>query len=240
MEFAGFSFLQMPALSLRLNALVSAEIGAVAPLSDTHSMSGGSGMEPSSRDRISVDLHGLKAALLERARTVGVSPSVWVRTTLAQALGEPGGHAAPLAALHPKTSMAGRVRLTLRMTREQAVATTEAARQARMTPGDFVADLVAGVPAVTGSAGRADYIATLVASCAELSTFSRNLNHLAHLLRQGAYRPADEYRPMLNTLGADVRAHLALATRALADLRPRRGTGVRSPSTAARTPGAAP
>ena len=132
------------------------------------------------------------------------------------------------------------MRLTLRMTREQAVATAEAARQARITPGDFVADLVAGVPAVTGSAGRADHIATLVASCAELSTFSRNLNHLAHLLRQVDYRPAEEYRPMLNTLGADVRAHLTLATRALADLRPRRGTGARPPPTTARTPGAAP
>ena len=50
---------------------VSAEIGAVAPLSDTHGMSGGSGMTPSSRDRLSVDLHGLKAALFERARLAG-------------------------------------------------------------------------------------------------------------------------------------------------------------------------
>jgi len=197
-------------------------------------------MEPSSRDRISVDLRSLKAVLFERAQALGVSPSVWVRAALAQALGEPAERVRPLAAPRPKVSRTGRVRLTLRMTREQAVATTEAARQARMTPGDFVADLVAGVPAVTGSAGRADYIATLVASCAELSTISRNLNHLAHLLRQGDYRPAEEYSPTLSTLGADVRAHLALATRALADLRPRRRTGVRSPSTAARTPGAAP
>jgi len=197
-------------------------------------------MAPSSRDRISVDLHGLKAALFERARTVGVSPSVWVRATLAQALGVPAEQQISLAAPHLKASSAGRVRLTLRMNREQAVATSDAARQAGMTPGDFVADLVAGVPAVTGSPGRADYIATLVASCAELSTFSRNLNHLTHLLRQGAYRPAEEYRPMLNTLGADVRAHLALATRALADLRPRRGTGVHPSSATARTPGAAP
>ena len=197
-------------------------------------------MEPSSRDRISVDLNGLKAALFERARTVGVSPSVWVRATLAQALGVPAEQQISLAAPHLKASSAGRVRLTLRMNREQAVATSDAARQAGMTPGDFVADLVAGVPAVTGSPGRADYIATLVASCAELSTFSRNLNHLTHLLRQGAYRPAEEYRPMLNTLGADVRAHLALATRALADLRPRRGTGVHPSSATARTPGAAP
>ena len=44
-------------------------------------------MTPSSRDRISVDLHGLKAALFERAQALGVSPSGLVRTTLAEALG---------------------------------------------------------------------------------------------------------------------------------------------------------
>ena len=49
-------------------------------------------MAPSSRDRISVDLHGLKAALFERAQALGVSPSDLVRTTLADALGraDPG------------------------------------------------------------------------------------------------------------------------------------------------------
>jgi hypothetical protein len=197
-------------------------------------------MEPSSRDRISVDLHGLKAVLFERAQADGVSPSAWVRTALAQALGGPSRQQTSHAAPNLKTSKAGRLRLSLRMTREQAAATAEAAQQAGMNPGDFVADLVAGVPAVTGSASRADYIATLVASCAELSTISRNLNHLAHLLRHGHYKPAEEYRAMLNTLGADVRAHLALATRALTDLRPRRGAGVRPASTTARTPGSAP
>ena len=44
-------------------------------------------MAPSSSDRISVDLHGLKAALIARAKTLGVSPSGLVRTTLAEALG---------------------------------------------------------------------------------------------------------------------------------------------------------
>jgi hypothetical protein len=43
-------------------------------------------MAPYSRDRLSVDLHGLKAALVERARLAGTSPSGWVRTTLAEAL----------------------------------------------------------------------------------------------------------------------------------------------------------
>jgi len=178
-------------------------------------------------------LHGLKAALIERAQALGVSPSVWVRTTLAQALGEPAERKSPVAAPQQKAPGAGRVRLTLRMTREQAMETAEAACRAGMTPGDFVADLVAGVPVVAGSMSRADHIATLIASCSELSTFSRNLSHLNHLLRQGAHRPAEEYRPMLNTLGADVRAHLDLAARALVDLRPRRGVGVRSPSVTA-------
>ena len=190
-------------------------------------------MAPSSRDRISVDLHGLKAALFERARALGVSPSVWVRNALADALGQPDDRVAQLAAPHPRSHTAGRMRITLRMTREQAAAIISAAREAGMNPGGFVAGLVAGVPVVANAGHRAEHIATLIASCAELSTFSRNLNHLTLLLRQGAYRPAEEDRPRLNTLGTDVRAHLDVATRALADLRPRRGAAVRSRPAAA-------
>ena len=73
-------------------------------------------------------------------------------------------------------------------------------------------------------------LAALIASSAELSTFSRNLHHLTKLLRHGEFRPAQEYRPMLDTLGADVRSHLALVAGALADLRPRGGTAATGPS----------
>jgi hypothetical protein len=45
-------------------------------------------MAPSSRDRISVDFHGLKEALFERAQARGVSPSSRARTTLAKTLGQ--------------------------------------------------------------------------------------------------------------------------------------------------------
>lgn len=72
---------------------------------------------------------------------------------------------------------------------------------------------------------RAEAIGALIASCAELSTFSRNLSHLVSLLRQSAFRPAEEYRPMLATLGTDVREHLDHFTRAMAELQPRRGSG---------------
>ena len=189
-------------------------------------------MAPSSRDRISVDLHGLKAALFERAQALGVSPSGLVRTTLAEALGQADAInlERPMSCHLPGNG--DRVRLSLRMSREQARATIEGARRAGLNPGDYVGSLVAGVPVLLGAGSRTDHLAALIASSAELSTFSRNLNHLAKLLRQGAFRPAEEYRPMLDTLGVDVRGHLALAAGVLADLRPRGGVSAigRSPN----------
>lgn len=69
---------------------------------------------------------------------------------------------------------------------------------------------------------RAEHIATLMASCAELSTLSRNIHRLTALLRQANVEPARPYREMLDTLAGDVRRHLELAARVLADLQPQR------------------
>jgi HPt (histidine-containing phosphotransfer) domain-containing protein len=117
--------------------------------------------------------------------------------------------------------MEDRVRFSLRMSREEASATLAAARQAGLTPGAFVAGLVAGVPALLGGASRDAHIAALIASSAELSTLSRVIHQLTSLLRQGNVRAAQEYRERLDTLAGDVRSHLSLAAGVLADLRPR-------------------
>ena len=178
-------------------------------------------MAPSSRDRISVDLHGLRAALFERAQTLGVSPSGLVRTALADALGQSKSVTIGRPTPSRPPGNGDRVRLSLRMSREQASATFEGARRAGLSPGDYVGNLVAGVPVLMRAGSRTDHLAALIASSAELSTFSRNLHHLTSLLREGAFRAAAEYRPMLDTLGADVRGHLMLAAGVLADLRPR-------------------
>ena len=179
-------------------------------------------MPASSRDRISVDLHGLKVALFAQARIRGVSPSDFVRNALIDVL----GRSDPLAQLRSVTSefvsTQTRVRLSLRMTRDEASATLAAARHAGLTPGAYVAGLVAGIPALTGGASRADHVAALIASSAELSTLTRNLHHLTSLLRQGHVQAAQEYRAMLDTLAGDVRSHLTLASGVLADLQPRR------------------
>jgi hypothetical protein len=183
-------------------------------------------MTPSSRDRISVDLQGLKAALMARAQTLGVRPSELIRGVLADALGRsaPAVIGGPPQRCAPRSS--NRTRLCLRMGRDEAATTLAAARRAGMSAGDYVAGLVAGVPAIEAGSRPADHVAALVASCAELSTLSRNIHHLTILLRQGEFGPARAYREMLDTLSGDIRSHLVQASGLLADLRPRgRPTG---------------
>ena len=124
------------------------------------------------------------------------------------------------------------------MPRAEAAAAVAAARLAGQPPGDFVADLLAAQPAPMPATGRAEAVRALIAACAELSTFSRNLSHLVSLLRQGAYRPADEYRPMLTTLSIDEREHLDHLTRSLTGLQSRRGSAMQQGSSGATQPGA--
>ena len=180
-------------------------------------------MTPSSRDRISVDLRGLRCALLDQARARGVTTSDLVRGVLAEVLGAVDSDQRVLGSATHRSAASGRVRLSLRLTAEQARAITLAAKAAGLATGYFVAGLVAGVPVLSAGANRTDHLAALIASSAEISTLSRNINHLTSLLRLGAFRAAQEYRPMLDTLADDLRGHLELAAGVLADLRPRSG-----------------
>lgn len=181
-------------------------------------------MPRSFRDRISVDLQGLKAALLERAQQVGTSPSDLVRAAVEQAL----GHSATQMVSRRKQAFdpgdPQKARLSLRMRREDVAAIFSAARAAGVSPSAYLVGLANGVPVLTGGATRSEVLATLTAFTAELSSLSRNLHHLCLLLRTGEYRAAQEYNVMLDTLAADVGGYLTLAARALADLRPPRAS----------------
>jgi hypothetical protein len=185
-------------------------------------------MAPSSRDRISVDLRGLKAALFERAQSLGVSPSSLVRSTLAEALGQADRIDVDRSMPSRLSGNGTRVRLCLRMSRRHAREAMDAAQRAGMNPGDYVGSLVSNVPVLSTGGSRAEYISTLVASSAELSTLSRNIHRLTALLRQANVEPARPYREMLDTLAGDVRRHLELASRVLAELQPRSRSTVSS------------
>ncbi|ART52275.1 hypothetical protein CBP34_12295 [Acidovorax carolinensis] len=179
-------------------------------------------METSSRDRISVDVHGLKAVLTERAQAYGCSPSQLVRKALTDALCQPADVAAGELAKVRATSSVARVRLCLRMRPEDAAATLQAAHRAGMTTGDYLAGLVAGVPALLEGGGHAETVALLTTATAELATLSRNLYQVNSMLRRGEAELPLPYRSMLDALARDVRQHLDLASIALADLQPSR------------------
>ena len=181
-------------------------------------------MNTPSHDFVTVDMRGLKAALVARAQAQRVSVSVLVRGAVARELGLARAAAEQHATSAVATSSAATVKLSIRMKPEEAEQLAVGARAAGLSRGAYLSGLIANVPVLAGGANRTDHIATLVASSAELSTLSRNIHHLTSLLREGHVRPALVYRDMLDMLAGDVRRHLMLAASVLADLRPRSRT----------------
>jgi len=78
--------------------------------------------------------------------------------------------------------------------------------------------LIDGASPVIPSTERAAGYAALNASASELALLSRDINHLTYLLRKGSVAAAREYRGRLEQLDADVRRHLNLSAKVIADL----------------------
>ena len=181
-------------------------------------------MESPSRERISVDLQGLKTPLMARSHAMGVSPSVLIRKALEHALETAAEPAKRPTRRTSRGHPGDRTRLCLRMGHEDAIAVMAAVRRAGMRPGDYVVGLVAGVPVLLNGGARAEHIAALTASNFEMAGLSRNIHALTRLLTQANVPQARVYRDMLDTLDGDVRRHLFQAAALLADLSPRRAS----------------
>lgn len=188
-------------------------------------------MNTPTHDFVTVDMRGLKAALVSRAQAQRVSVSVLVRTAVEREFGRVDPSAEPEGAMRTAATAGSIVKLSIRLTSGEAEQLDAGARRAGLSRGAFLAGLLANVPSLTGdSASRVDCLAALTASSAELSTLSRSINHLTALLRRGEVGPALQYRRLLDTLSDDVRAHLSLAASVLADLRPARPSAKRGES----------
>jgi len=180
-------------------------------------------MNNPSHDFVTVDMRGLKAALVLRAQAERVSVSLVVRGAVERELGLVASSDESAVPKLAATPAGPTVKLSIRLTRSEAARLDAGARGAGLSRGAFLAGVLAKVPSLSGGSGsRLDCLAALTASSAELSTLSRNIHHLTTLLRQGEVRAAQEYRRLLDTLGGEVRAHLSLAASTLAELRPAR------------------
>jgi len=176
-------------------------------------------------DFVTVDMRGLKAALVARATAQRVSVSVLVRRAVARDLGLEDVSAPQVPAIG-KGSPPGAsiIKLSIRLTTVEAERLAAGARSAGLSRGAYLAGLVAGIPALISGTSRTDQLAALTASNAQLSGLSRNIHALTRFLTLSNVPKAMVYRDMLHTLDGDVRRHLAQAAGLLADLRPRRHT----------------
>ena len=197
---------------------VSAEIGCAPPISQPLRESIRPLMNTVPHEFVTVDMRGLKAALVAHAREQRVSVSVVVRDALTKTLALEAGVSSRAA-----PPFAGTVKLSIRLTADEAERLAKGAKAARLSRGAFLAGLVDGVR-VLSSGGRTDHLSALIASNAELSTLSRNVRHLATLLGRSEMRAAQQYRSMLDGLTGDVEKHLQLVGDALKQMRPQHGS----------------
>jgi hypothetical protein len=166
---------------------------------------------------VNVDMRGLKAALVERAHSDGISVSALVRGAVAARLGL-GSSPAP-AISNALQADEETVRLSVRLSPSQARCFEANAEEAGLSRGKYVAQLMADVQPLN-SAERSALTAAIVASNEAVSALNRNVRHLTELLSRGSVKPAQEYRAMLDTIGADVRRHLSLVGAGLQVLLP--------------------
>lgn len=170
-------------------------------------------------DFVTVDMRGLKAALVARAREQRVSVSVVVRDAVARTM--PSEEASLKASRAPVDTYAasGMVKLSIRLTANEVRRLDAGAKAAGLARAAYLSGLIEGVN-VLSSGGRRDHLAALISSSSELSTLSRNIRHLADLLRRSESRAAQEYRSMLDTMGGDIDRHLSLAGHVLTQMQP--------------------
>ncbi len=178
-------------------------------------------MNTAPHEFVTVDMRGLKAALVARARARRVSLSAVVRDAVARSL--PSNAEADVLEM-PGQGVAmcepsSTVKLSIRLTRDEVERLDAGARTAGISRAAFLSGLIDGV-AVLSSGGRRDHLAALLSSSSELSTLSRNIRHLADLLRRSQSSAAKAYRAMLDTLASDIDRHLRLVGDVLSPLRP--------------------
>ncbi|WP_157039852.1 hypothetical protein [Aquincola tertiaricarbonis] len=162
-------------------------------------------MDTSPRDRITVDLQGLKGALVARAEADGVMPTQFVRLVLAASLGTQG--AIDAQARQPAVRLRSQ-RLCLRMHPDEVRAVLSSAALAGLRPGRWLARVAAG-GAVGATAEQLDAQRTaLVAMTAELAALRRVLQRLS---LQGRIDPTSPQADVLRQGLGDLRALLVSA-----------------------------
>jgi hypothetical protein len=171
------------------------------------------------RDRVTIDLRGLREPLQTRALVNQMTPAALVRQAVLAYLAPKSGDQKP----DPKPLKYVReeqiVKVTLRLPAGHAALMNFQARIANVSKSIYVAALIEGAPPPRN---HAQAVAALQASTNKLAVVSTDLSaylRILHMVKPGASQELDRYQASIDTLNKDIRHHLDTASALVAELR---------------------
>jgi hypothetical protein len=193
-------------------------------------------MRASPRDRLTIELHGMRERLHSLATARKTTTSALARQALRSLLDAEPGDAGHLK--HEATTACDGpiVKLTLRLPATHAEALATRARAAEVSQGAFVAALIDGNPPAPLPRDHADAVAAVVASTDQLAVVCADINALMRLAKIGAKEDVQSYRARVWNLVDDVRGHLAVVSPLVAALK----SAKRAPTEGAQIPRPSP
>jgi hypothetical protein len=168
------------------------------------------GMSGVSRDRVTIDLRGIGPLVRAAASARRLRVAAYARLALAEASEQPATPSLPAS----QAERAGAVtKITLRLDPIDAELLLLGAAQVGLSYGAFVGRLLRGMPLPPPLADRVKDRDALIVSSDHLATLSADLAYLIRMLKRFDGEGAVRYGAAAQALMADVRQHLALASR---------------------------
>lgn len=171
------------------------------------------------RDRVTIDLRGLREPLQAHAQVNQMTPAALVRQAVLAYLAPKSGDQKP----DPKPLKYVReeqvVKVTLRLPAGHAALMNYQARIANVSKSIYVAALIEGAPPPRN---HAQAVAALQASTNRLALISTDLSaylRILHMVKPGASQELDRYQAGMDTLNKDIGRHLSTASALVAELR---------------------
>ncbi len=171
-----------------------------------------------SRDRVTIELRGLRERLNALAAARKTTTAALARTAIRS-----------LLEVESSDKKIGRndagmrdvqiVKVTLRLSAAHATALSRRARSADVSQGTYVAGLIDGMPPNPLPPDHMHAVTALVSSTNQLAAMGADLNAFMRLLVRGSSTEIERYRAGIMSLTNDVRSHLALAALLVAELR---------------------
>lgn len=177
-------------------------------------------MAAPARERVTIDLRGLGAAVKAHAQARDLRVSDVIRLALVDALKVAWSDLPFDHEDSPDPAKDRSVKVTVRLRKRAAARLAAGARACGLSQSAYLTTLIRGVPAPPRAVGDA-----LRSSTEQLAVVSTDLSGLTRILRRDAGSSSAFIERSLQPLLDDVQRHVRLASRLMSELGPARGAG---------------